>query len=172
MSTLRTTNLGRGLCLGGAGLGAIGLIRWLTGANPLATIVPGQPPMTPNAALALLLLGIAGALLFAKHSGRSTRWLSALAAVITLGIGVVTIAEYAFNLPFSIDQLLIRTEAGPYPGRLSPPVALDLALLATAVLLMDWHPAAHTRPASSGGPALIAVAHGVTVCAGASSFTV
>ena len=160
MTTLRTTNLGRGLCLGGAGLGAIGLIRWLTGADPLATIVPGQPPMMPNGALALLLLGLAAALLYAKHPGRATRWLSVLAAVIVLAIGLVTIAEYAFDLPFSIDQLLIRTEAGPYPGRPSPPTALDLALLATAILLIGWHPATRTRPSEW-----------LSLCAGLVAFT-
>jgi PAS domain S-box-containing protein len=141
-TTLRTTNLGRGLCLGGAGLGAISFIRWLTGANPLATIVPGQPPMMPNTALALLLLGVAGALLYTR---RATRWSSVLAAVTALAIGLATIAEYAFNLPLSIDQVLIHTAAGPYPGRPSPPTALAVVLLATAILIIDSFPALRTR---------------------------
>jgi PAS domain S-box-containing protein len=159
-TTLRTTNLGRGLCLGGAALGAIGFVRWLTDADPLATIVPGQPPMMPNTALALLLLGLAGALLYARHSGRVTRWLSVLAAVATLAIGLGTIAEYAFSLPFSIDQILIHSEAGPYPGRPSPPVAFDLALLATAILMVDLSPAMRTR-----------LSEWFSLCAGLIAFT-
>ena len=83
-----------------------------------------------------------------------------LAAVIVLAIGLVTIAEYAFDLPFSIDQLLIRTEAGPYPGRPSPPTALDLALLAAAILMLDLHPATRTRPSEW-----------LSLCAGLIAFT-
>ena len=62
--------LGRDLCLGGAGLGAIGLVGWLAGVEALVTIVPGQPPMMPNTALALMLLGFAGALRHPRDASR------------------------------------------------------------------------------------------------------
>jgi PAS domain S-box-containing protein len=146
VTNLRTTNLGRALCLGGASLGAIGLIGWLTGADALVTIVPGQPPMMPNTALALLLLGIAGALRDVRHPARAKRLLSLMAAVIVLAIGLGTIAEYAFRLPFSIDQLLVRSDVGPYPGRPSPPTAFALTCLAAAILLLELHPDRRTRP--------------------------
>src|SRR5688572_833940 len=81
--------LGCALCLGGAWLGAIGLLGWLTGEDALVTIVPGLPPMMPNTGLALLLVGLAGALLYPSGSGRpAARSLSALAALVVLAIGV------------------------------------------------------------------------------------
>jgi PAS domain S-box-containing protein len=160
MITLRTTNLGRGLCLGGAALGAIGLIGWLTGAQALVAIVPGQPAMMPNTALALLLLGMAGASLHDKQLPRATRLLSLSVGLMVLAIGLGTLAEYALDIPFSIDQLLIPSEAGPYPGRPSPPTALALACLAAAVLLLDLHPTRRTR----GSEWLI-------LCAGLIAFT-
>ncbi len=146
MTTLRTTNLGRALCLGGASLGAIGLIGWLTNVQALVTIVPGQPPMMPNTALALLLQGSAAVLSDAKHSGRAIRLLSWLAASVVFVIGIGTLAEYTFDLPLSIDQLLVRAEAGSYPGRPSPPTAVALACLAAATLLRDVPSAMRVQP--------------------------
>ena len=141
MTTPRTTDLGRGLCLGGAGLGLIGLIGWLTGREALVAIASGQPPMMPNTAIALLLLGAAGALCGFKSSASAAR-LSALLAIFVLLIGLVTLAEYGLDLPFSIDQLVIVSEVGPYPGRPSPPTALALVFLAAALLLWNWRLAA------------------------------
>ena len=147
MTTLRTTNLGCGLCLGGTALGFIGLIGWLTGSETLTMIAPGQPLMMPNTAVALLLLGAVGVLRGYRPPAVSLRSLSALMAIIVLAVGLVTLAEYAVDLPFSIDQLLFRIEAGPYPGRPSPPTALALVLLALATLLWDWRPSDRVPPA-------------------------
>lgn len=133
------------LCLAGAGLGALGLLGWLTGIEALKTLVPNQPPMMPNTAIALVLLGLAGALRAARPTA-ALRWLSALAAIVPLTIGVVTIAEYVFDLPFSIDQTLLRTEDEPYPGRPSPPVALALSLLSVAILAFYWPTAGRFHP--------------------------
>ena len=116
----------------------VGLVGWLTGVQTLITITPGQPPMMPNTALALLLLGLAGTLRHPAHTSRAARSLSALAAVVVLALGLGTIAEYVLNLPFSIDQLIVRSETGPYPGRPSPPVAIAIILLSGAILALKW----------------------------------
>jgi PAS domain S-box-containing protein len=151
---LSTTSLGRRLCMGGAGLGVIGLIGWLTGLDVLVTIIPGQPPMMPNTAVALLLLGIAGALCGSRSFASVERSLALLAAISVLFIGLVTLAEYTWELPFSIDEFLfsidqigVGIEAGPYAGRPSPPTALALALLAAAIPLWNWRAAARLAPA-------------------------
>ena len=50
--------VGRWCCLAGAAFGALGLVGWLTGISALAGFLPGQPPMMPNTAVALLLTGV------------------------------------------------------------------------------------------------------------------
>jgi PAS domain S-box-containing protein len=129
------------LCLGGAALGAIGLTGWLTGVEAMVTLVPGQPPMMPNTAFALLLLGTVGAMRVCTSFASVGRSLSVLLAIIVLFIGFLTLAEYALELPFSIDQLAVRSEVGPYPGRPSPPTALALVFLAAGILWWKWRPA-------------------------------
>jgi signal transduction histidine kinase len=141
------TRLGQGLSLGGALLGAAGLIGWLTGVQTLITVLPGQPPMMPNTAVALLLLGIVGALRSSTSRALAAWSLFVPVVIFVLAIGVLTTAEYTFDLPFSIDQLLIRSDAGPYPGRPSLPAALALALLSAALLVWDWRPKKRFVPA-------------------------
>ena len=146
VTTLRTTNLGRAFCLGGASLGAIGLIGWLINVRVLVTILPGEPPMMPNTALALLLLGIAAAFSDSEHSQRPTRFMSTAAAGVVFVIGIGTLAEYALDLPVSIDQLLVHTREGPYSGRPSPLTAVSLTCLAATVLLRDVRSARRVPP--------------------------
>ena len=146
MMSARVSRVGRKLCLGGATLGAVGLLGWVAGASLLTTVVPGQPPMMPNTALALLLVGIAGALRHREDTGRMARTLSVLAVLIVLAIGGGTLAEYELGADLHIDQLLFRVGAAPYPGRPSPPTALALLFLGAALLLFDVRPTARVRP--------------------------
>ena len=60
---------GRWCCVAGAGIGALGVLAWLVGVGPLTAIIPGQPPMMPNTALGLLLLGVGGALRAPSNPG-------------------------------------------------------------------------------------------------------
>src|SRR4051812_26998118 len=80
------TGWGRLLCLGAAALGAIGLVGWVAGAPALTTIVPGQPPMMPNTALGLMLVGGAGALRPGEGRGGVQRTLSLVAALAALAL--------------------------------------------------------------------------------------
>jgi PAS domain S-box-containing protein len=133
------------LCLGGAALGALGLIGWITGPTLLTTLGSERPPMMPNTAVALMLAGTAGATC-PRGAGRVPRTLASVAALIVLALGLGTLAEYVLPVDLHIDHLLIRTEAGPYPGRPSPPTALALLCLAAAILLVDRRPTARARP--------------------------
>ena len=133
----RLTKFGLALCLAGAGIGVIGLAGWLTGIEPLITVVPGQPPMMPNTAIGLALVGVAGALRHLEQPRRWQQYLSAVAAIVVLLIGLGTITEYAFHLQIGLDQLFFGSQRGPYPGRPSPPTAVALSLLATAILFFD-----------------------------------
>lgn len=142
----RVTAVGQGLCLAGATLGAAGLLGAITGTSWLTTLVPGQPSMVPNTALGLLLIGVAGAVRRLKHAGVGRRALSLAASVVVLAIGVGTLVEYGLGLALSLDQVLIGSDVGPFPGRPSPPTALALTFLGAALILFDARPAARARP--------------------------
>jgi PAS domain S-box-containing protein len=101
--------------------------------------------MMPNTALSLTLIGAAGALRRRSATG-ARRTLAILAAIVVLALSVATLAEYALDLDLHIDQLLIPSGAGPYPGRMSPPTATALMLLAAALLLFDYRRTAPMRP--------------------------
>jgi PAS domain S-box-containing protein len=124
---------------------------WILGWPVLVTIVPGQPSMKPNTALAVLLIGIAGALRQRDITGSPARTIANLAALVVLVIGVGTLFEYALATDLGIDPLLLRAFAredeAPYPGRPSPPTAFALSLLAVALLVFDRARAARARPA-------------------------
>jgi PAS domain S-box-containing protein len=141
--------MGQWLCLGGALLGALGLAGSLTGSTWLTTLIPGMPPMTPNTALGLVLAGGAGALRQREGAGWLRQGVILLAALAVLTIGGGTLIEYARHVDLGIDQWLIRGQAGPYPGRPSPPTALALTLLAAALLLYDTRPDARLRPSEA-----------------------
>jgi PAS domain S-box-containing protein len=142
----RIAGLGRWLCLAGASLGLLALCGWITGVTLLTTVVPGQPSMVPNTAVALVLTGTAAALRFKQDAGRVEKVLSSLMALIVLIIGVGTLAEHAFHVDLQIDELLLRSNVGPYPGRPAPPTAAALSLLGFALLLIDFRPNAGARP--------------------------
>lgn len=102
--------------------------------------------MMPNTAIGLMLVGAAGWLRSPVPPQRVWKALSYLAAMFALTIGVATLAEYAFDTNLLIDDLFFEDRVGPQHGRPSPPAALALTLLSTAVLLIDVRPAARIRP--------------------------
>ncbi len=137
MLRTRLARTGAWLCLGGAALGALGLFGWISGTSLFTTIVPGLPPMVPNTALALLLIGCAGAARQGDDTGRVRKVLSLLATLVVLALGVVTLAEYGLGIDLAIDHLFANREATVFAGRSSPPTAFALTCLAAALLLAD-----------------------------------
>jgi PAS domain S-box-containing protein len=147
---------GRRLCTAGAVLGGLGLIGWLFGVARLTTFVPGQPPMMPNTAVSLVLIGIAGVLRWRPDVPRAASYASSAAAAVAMAIGVATLFEYVTGIELGIDQLLLESRAGPFPGRPSPVTAVALALLSAGVVL-------HGRPRAR---AALVLAGGVTALVG------
>ena len=134
------------MCIGGAIIGAIALLGLAIGVDGLTRFVAGGPAMTQNAALAVMLIGAAGALRWRDDGGASRRVLSLLAALGALAIGVVTIAEYAGGIDLRIDRALVSGPEGVHHGRPSPPTAVAATLLAVALLIFDLRPRARARP--------------------------
>jgi len=146
--THRITQLGRALCLGGAGLGVVVLVGWLIGMPQLAIIVPGLPPMMPNTALCMAALGIGGALRAREHASVARSALAIAAALLALAIGVGTVAEYALQIRTGLDQFFIPVSLGAavhFPGRPSPPTAVAISLLAAGILFFDTRRAERVR---------------------------
>ncbi len=155
--SVRLEAIGQRLCLVTAGLGVFVLVAWVMGAPELATMVSGQPPMMPNTAVGLTMIGVAGALRRIPVRG-PRRLLSNLLALTVLALGVATSAEYVLGTDLGIDRLLLATTYGPTPGRMSPPTAVALALLGAAVLVYDLPPRLHVRPAEGFAVAAALVA--------------
>lgn len=146
MPGIHLARIGRLLCHGGATLGFLGLLGWVTRTAYLTTIVSGQPPMMPNTAVGLLLLGIAGVLRHREHVGQWRTVVTIVAALVVLVIGIGTLVEYWLTVDLHLDQLLFRSHEGPYPGRPSPLTAQAFVLLSVALLVLDTRPTASMRP--------------------------
>jgi PAS domain S-box-containing protein len=152
MTAPSIARLGQFLCLGGAALGALGLFGWLSGTRVGTSIVPGLPLMTANTALMHMLLGAAGAARYFEAAsryrglaGRFQRGLALLATFAVLALAGATLFEYGLAIDLHIDRLLISSQPVT-PVRPSPPTALALALLATALLLFDTRSTSRVHP--------------------------
>lgn len=112
-------------------LGAFAVSGWLLGRASWVQLREDFAPMQFNAALCLILLGVA---LFVRTlSPRWTRWLAALPAAIA----GLTLVQYLTGLDLGIDQLLIRSQLlvdTSHPGRMAPDVALAFLLSAAALM--------------------------------------
>ena len=137
----------RWLCLAGGMLGLAGLLGWATDHPFLYTVLPGGATMMPNTSVALTLAGLAGLLLHAPRPGRAARIVAVISVAVALLMGLSTLLEYAFGIDVHIDQLLLASRSGPFPGRPSPLTALALVFLGLAILLFDFRPDDHIRPA-------------------------
>jgi hypothetical protein len=102
--------------------------------------------MKPNPAMSLILLGLGAALRRRRGASRALRMASILAALVVLAVGIMTLAEYALSMDLHIDGLVASDPSGHYPGRMSPPTAVALCLLASALLVFDVRPTARARP--------------------------
>ena len=85
-------HVGVWLCLAGAAIGLLGLIGWISGTPWLTTAIPGLPHMMPNTAVALVLIGGAGAARQTDKNGFARLALSMVAALAVLTIGAGTLA--------------------------------------------------------------------------------
>ena len=122
---------------------------WVAGADALRTF-GGSIPTKANAALSLLLCGVA-LFLLADRSGRGRRVARVLGGVAG-AIGLVTVLEYATGRGLGIDELVFEdptrtlvfrdsAHAVMAPqGRMAPQTAVAFVLTAAALIAPDWRP--------------------------------
>jgi PAS domain S-box-containing protein len=120
-------------------LGFVVLAAWVFDISILKSLDPAWATMKPNAALGFLLAGSALWSLTPVDLARGRRLAGSMFAATVGAIALVTIAAYAFDYDFGIDQLLFADRATPaslHPGRPAPTTAGFFVLIAAALLLL------------------------------------
>ena len=126
----------------GAAVAVVGLVvlaGWLLGVPALIRLGPGWVPMKANAALGLLLSGVALWIAAAETAPWQKAARLALGAAV-LALGAASLAEHIFEWRLGIDELLARdTISGQtdWPGRPSLVAAVDFILVGAALLALD-----------------------------------
>ncbi len=124
---------------------AIVLMSWQFDLEPLKSIIPGLPVMTPLTAVLLQLfsfslIGYISAQL--QHEGGWKKHVGLTFAIAGLIISVFTVVQYLFGLPASIEYLLYKDSVlsygANYPGRPSPHTAITG--IVTGVALVFTYP--------------------------------
>lgn len=133
--------LSQTLALLAAGLGALCLTGWVLDIDALKRLHSGWVTMKANAAVCLILAGIAVALLRDVNCPPVKRRIAHGCAAVIFGVGALTLAEHLGGWDFGIDQFLFRESlesAGrSFPGRMNPASTAVFMLLATAILTLD-----------------------------------
>src|SRR2546423_5592130 len=119
----------------------LALAGWALDIKTLRNVLPGQPQMVPNTALAFILTSVSLWLLRTEESaGRWRRHARACAGAVTL-MGLLTLGEYLSGLDLKIDTLLfsdsLRWAGASFPGRPSPHTALSFLLVGISLLLLS-----------------------------------
>jgi len=117
------------------------LIGWTLDIGALKNVLPGQPQMVPNTALAFILASLSLWLLRAgQFAGRSRIYACACACIVVL-TSLLTLGEYLSGVDLRIDTLLFQSKlrdlGASFPGRPSPHTALSFLLVGSALLLLS-----------------------------------
>lgn len=120
-------------------IGGVVILGWLLDIPTLKSILPTWVTMKANTAIGFI---VAGSSLWqlSQSTRRSYRYAQILAA-IALGIGLLTLTQYSFNVDLGIDQLFFRESVGAVgtsaPGRMAANTALNFLLLGSSLFLLS-----------------------------------
>jgi PAS domain-containing protein len=134
-------------------LGLLVLVGWALGLTQLTVVLPGLASMKPNTAACLALCGLSLWCWCADASKKSrgkTTWAAKCFALLTVFVGLATLAEYVFHSNYGIDQLLFVDRLGDghsLPGRMAPNTALCFVVLGLALVLIPKETKGGHRPA-------------------------
>lgn len=126
----------------------------------LKSLLPQEAPVEANAAVALLLAGVA---LFRSSREPAKDAYARYVAAAVLAIGLATLAQHAFDLDLEIDELLFRDTSvvpGSAPGRMSPYSAVGFIGIGLALATVG---APTLRPLVWTGAALTAFVGAVPI---------
>ena len=128
-------------------IGVIILVGWATGVHELTTFLPSQPAAKADAALLLVLGGVA--LLLLSTEGSARRTIARCLALLIVALAGATLLEYVTGASLGVDALIPTSEVAsgdaPYPGRIAAHGALGLLAAGLGLGLLGrtwrgWHP--------------------------------
>ena len=141
--------------LGVSAAGFLVLLDWAFDLPSLSSLLPNLTTMKANAAVAFVLSGVCLWLSRPRADVATLRpidWVAPTMAVVVLGLGLLTLGEYAFGWNLGIDQMLfddpLPSPATAAPGRMAPMTAVNLTLLGAALLLIDIDARGGKRPSN------------------------
>lgn len=146
MTNSQIIRVGRWSCIGGAAIGALGLLGTWLGDGLLTALMPGRPAMLPVISAATLLLGLAALLRHGDPHQPSRRSLSALIALGALTLVVGAVLAHLLGRETGFAELLFEHDGHP-PIWASPATLVILGLLALALLCFERRAKARARPA-------------------------
>ncbi len=114
------------------------LAGWIGGIPALKSILPGYATMKPNTALSILLAAVSLWLVTSERADGQPSAGHRIPALAAAAIAGLTLIEYAGGLDLRIDQMLFADTdplSLPFPGRMSAPTALCLAMFGIAISL-------------------------------------
>ena len=162
--TLRTVLAARGCAVLVIMLGVAVLIGWLMHLESLMAVVPAFVRMKANSAVCFMACGFAMLCLPpesgpGRRAGSPGRRRTGIAlASLSLTVGLLTLAEYAFDADLGLDQLLFRDpQAWVYPGRMAFISALCFCL-GGASLLLEFGPPRMRRLAHAAAGSILLIA--------------
>ena len=84
--------------------GAMAITSWSFGRQDMTAWIPGSPPVSPLAAVCLVLSGIA--LVLAQRNTRPFIWMSRLPALVVVVLSLIVLGEEVLGLRTGIDSIL------------------------------------------------------------------
>ncbi len=120
-------------------LAGLVLLGWALDVGLLKSVLPDTATMKPNAAVGILLAGLA--LVAAATEGRAGSLGLRASAAACLAIGLATLLQDLTGIDLGIDQLLFAESPGTVevgaPGRMATTSALGLVGIGAGLLLQD-----------------------------------
>jgi len=122
-------------------IGAVGLAGWIFDLPALQRVHPALGTMKPNAAIGLVLAGIALLLLQEETVAGAKRWLAQGCGGLIALLGAVTLTEVLFGWDAGIDQFFFHESLAAaglsVPGRMGVAPAVVFTCIGLALFFLD-----------------------------------
>jgi PAS domain S-box-containing protein len=144
-------------------LGAITLAGWLLHNDAWVQFAPTSPPITANAALSVLILGVA--LVLAELGWAQAPWMALAPAIL----GLASLLEQVFSLDLHLDEFLVHDYLQVdlhTPGRMSAMVAGSLLLSSLTLVWHAWRRGSRARLFAEAATGSVAASVGFSTLLG------